>query len=426
MRRRIMGMTVASVLLGGVVGTASALADGGRSIAAATPITVGQQEFGNTANGSAGAGCFSTTMPPYSSWWAVNVTAGDVVTVNWATQSTDMEMKIYPEGTTDFTVGNVESVLDQNVNSNFADSGSYTAPQDGSLPIEFYTGCEVAAAPYNFTVVVQHAVVLGLPQIATLPLTGSETVTVKNADGVPISDPSLTVSLEIEGQADGSYTAIGSAPVANGAAVVNFTVPSSYAGEPVTLAAVSSGTNYVGGSSNTQSVAVAPIPCVVPSLSGPTAQASAEADIKAANCTVGAITHTHSTTIVAGDVVSLSPAPSTQLKQNAAVGVTVSSGPPPCIVPEPKATLAATEKALSKANCLAGKVVHVHSARIAKGRVVSLSHTPGSHLVYHTLIGIKVSSGPVHHVSKTSMRPAIRAIWKIWTRLDASTPVVPG
>ena len=378
--------------------SSTALADGGQTIATATPVTIGQEEFGNTVNGGiAAADCGGKN---YRSWWEVNVTAGDVVTVNWGTQSTGMNMTILPEGTTDYTLFNVDPITTENVNSNFVNTASYTVPQDGSFPIDFTSNddCDdVAPAPYDFTVTVQHGVVLALPSLSTLPLTGSTAVKVDNPDGVAINDSTLTVSLEIEAADQDSFTSIGSATVSNGTAVINYTVPSALQGKTVTVEATSSGTNYVPATTATQRVKVTPPPCIVPALSGPVATAAVEAALRAGHCAVGVITHKASTTVADGDVISLTSASGTDLPEGTKVGIVVSAGIP-CVVPAvgTTASLPTVKVSIRAAGCRVGKTVHQYST-VPRGRVITLLPSPGTAAAPRTRVTIVVSKGRRHH-----------------------------
>jgi hypothetical protein len=377
--------------------SSTALADGGQTIATAAPATIGQEEFGNTANGGIGVSDCSGGNA-YRSWWEVNVTAGDVVTVNWGTQSTSMYMTILPEGTTDYTLFNVNPIATENVNSNYANTASYTVPQDGSFPFEFKsdTGCFNPTAPYDFTVTVQHGVVLALPSLSTLPLTGSATVKVDNPDGVAINDSALTVSLEIEAGDQDSFTSIGSATVSNGAAVVNYTIPAALQGQTATIEAASAGTNYVPATTATQQVKVTPPPCVVPAVSGPVGTAAVEAALRAGHCTVGVITHTASTAVADGDVVSLTPASGTDLPEGTKVGIVVSAGAP-CVVPAVGTanSLHAVKMSIRSANCRVGKIIHQYS-KVRRGLVITLRPSPGTSVAPKARVTVVVSNGRRH------------------------------
>lgn len=328
---RISPVILVSCLIGALSLPAVALGDGGQTIAAATSATYGQQEFGNTANGGQGQpGCASSTGHTYRSWWALKVTAGDAVTVDWGTQSPTMYMNLFPVGTTDYNLGNANAVQQENVNSNYTNEATYTATQDGVLPLEFFsdTGCDDHTAPYYFTASVLHGVVLALPTLTKLAQTGTIAVGVHNPDGAPINDATLTVSLLIEGSDQSTYATIGSGTASNGIATVAYTVPVALAGHSATIEASSSGAAYVGATSPTESVTVLrPPPCLVPTSAGRSSLATVEAQIVAAHCSVGTVSDAHSKTVAAGDVIKLDPKPDTRLANGARVSILVSSGP---------------------------------------------------------------------------------------------------
>ena len=243
---------------------ASALADGGTSIAGATSVTPGQQEYGNTATGAqtpSQQDCADSDSIHYRSWWSLAVSAGDHVTIDWATQQY-MGLFVLPEGTNDYTLGNVSSVVTQVPNSNGANQATYVVPQDGTLPWEFAsdTGtCDASGAaadpgPYNFTAFIRHGVVLTLPpQPRKLPTAGTEIIRVHSPDGAPISDPSLTVTLTLVQR---HPLTLGHAVVNAGAARIRYRVPARYAGKRVTIKATSQGAEYVNAATRSGTVSV--------------------------------------------------------------------------------------------------------------------------------------------------------------------------
>ncbi len=76
MRRLIPVCTL--LVLAALAAPTSSFADGGKSIATATPITVGQQEFGTTATGGriAPGECVQEPTGLFASFWTLGVTAG--------------------------------------------------------------------------------------------------------------------------------------------------------------------------------------------------------------------------------------------------------------------------------------------------------------------------------------------------------------
>jgi hypothetical protein len=337
--RRCVPPLFAAALVASALGASptSASADAG-TIASATPVVYGQQEFGNTLNGGTGEpSCFgSPPQKSYRSWWALSVTAGDELKVDWETHQTSMNLNLFPVGTTDFTFLTGSPLVSQQVNANFKAEAKYTATQTGVLPFEFHsdTGCGSEPGPYDFVASVLHAVVLSLPVVTQLPPAGTVTVGVHNPDGAPLSDPSLVVTFNT--LVSESPTAVGSAPVVNGVATIPFTLPASAIGHSVTVEATSAGGSYLPSSSATESVTVpapyvpapyAPPPiCIVPSVRRHETLSHIEAVIRHAHCTVGRVRRVHNRRHRRGTVISVSPRSASHLPTGARVSITVSRG----------------------------------------------------------------------------------------------------
>lgn len=259
-------------------------AEGGTSIAGATAVSYGTHEFGDTANGGAGQpGCDASSGNSMRSWWALQVAAGDQVTVDWGTQSTDMYLNIFPTGTTDYNFPSTSTVVTQQVNSNYKNEATYTSGTAGTLPLEFKTdsGCGDAPAPYDFVAAVSHGVVLTLPTgQTTIPQSGSILTTVNEPDGTPIGDQNVLVTLQVKSN-DNQWVALGSARPNAGSASIAYTFPSSLAGQTVDLRASSSGAGFQDADSSEWHVAVqspppaaviGPATTTVPTASCPAAQ----------------------------------------------------------------------------------------------------------------------------------------------------------
>jgi hypothetical protein len=253
----------AAVVIGMLaLGAGMASADGGQSIAGASAVTVGQQDFGNTATGAAtynsSAHC-SGGGYVYDSWWALPVTAGDHVTIDWASQPYGAFIYVYPVGTNDYNVGQATNVIgnnDLNTGPNGKNTVSLMADRDGLMPLDFEDGyyCGApAAGPYNFTAYVQHAVSVSIPEGSDFSFSGTIAVGVHNPDGVAISDPGLSVQLQI--QASGQpWTTVGSATANAGSAAIPYTIPVSLAGQKINVRAAASGPAYVSETSAAQAV----------------------------------------------------------------------------------------------------------------------------------------------------------------------------
>lgn len=160
MHRRMLAAAIAGGL--SVLGLipASALADGGQSIASAPTIIFGQQEFGSTATGAfLTFGC----GPGYRSFWAMPVLAGDQVTIGWESPVPTTEMVVAPVGTTDANMAYSDNLVEQALVGN-KNSFAFTAPATGTIPMWFRSCEDSGAVPgaYFFTATDQHAVVVQL------------------------------------------------------------------------------------------------------------------------------------------------------------------------------------------------------------------------------------------------------------------------
>src|SRR3954469_18777236 len=170
----------------------SAFADGGTSISNATPVTFGQQLFGNTSNGgqSPHGDCGGVD---YRSWWMFNVSAGDLVTIHWESDQSPI-LHVFPVGTTDFNYTDQQTVRDDTLPDSHKHETRFRATQGGSMPLEFLTrddSCNIYDSdpgPYDFIATVTHKMVATL---AVDHRSGHRTYfqpAVYNADGSPIAD----------------------------------------------------------------------------------------------------------------------------------------------------------------------------------------------------------------------------------------------
>jgi hypothetical protein len=163
---RGVGISLVMLALVGLLLTAMparALAEGGNSIATAPAVAYGQQQFGNTATGQYLDGSCGFGVNAWRSYWLVNATAGDLLTINWeATKGT--ELKLMPVGTTDFTVFQTNPALTESLSSNGKSQVQYSVPQAGAMPLYFRVCSfyESSPGPYAFTVTAQHAVSVSL------------------------------------------------------------------------------------------------------------------------------------------------------------------------------------------------------------------------------------------------------------------------
>ena len=199
-RARRLRRALPVLLLGllALLSPASAFAEGGKTIAASTPVSLGQQEFGNTAEGQdlEGQAC------RYRSYWNVTATAGDLLTIDWeGTPGT--ELNLMPVGTTDFTLFQTEPVVHQEESSNHKNQATYTAPVSGSMPL-YFRSCPFSSdfgegqpGPYSFLVTDQHALVATIQPYLHLKTTTTVYGSAALAGGSPVPDGTsfdLTVS----------------------------------------------------------------------------------------------------------------------------------------------------------------------------------------------------------------------------------------
>ena len=225
----------AALLLGLALLPGTALATGGKSIAAAPPVVYGQQEFGNTATDQyLEDGCFLGFANLYRSYWSLSVTAGDLLTINWeGTPGTELE--VMPVGTTDYTLFQTDPVVDQSLSSNGKNQAQYAAPVAGSMPLYFQvcaSDSEEVPGPYDFTVTAQHALVVGLTPRLHIRTNSVLYGTATLASGLPAPDGlvfTLTATWPA-GSASYSATSVG------GGLAVPLALPESAEGEAVTFA----------------------------------------------------------------------------------------------------------------------------------------------------------------------------------------------
>lgn len=238
----------------GLVGAQAAQADGGKTIASATPIVFGEQEFGNSANGASTPADFGDTN--CDEYWALAVTAGDAITINWEGQSSSLTLNIYPVGTTDYNLGNANTVTSQQLNANNKNQLKFTATRTGTMVVDFQDGdyCgQGSTGPYDFTAYVKHAVRLAVPKVASLSTTGHLRISVHDPDGEVISTSGLSVVLQIH-VLGASWLTIGATYPVNGTANVAYKIPRSWRGLRVSLRARATGAAYVTENSGTESV----------------------------------------------------------------------------------------------------------------------------------------------------------------------------
>jgi hypothetical protein len=342
---RLTRCAVATIAVGAVslfAGSAVALADGGQTIATATPVVYGQLETGNTANG----GVTTDGADGYESYWALNVTNGDDVTINW-TAPLDQNgngpvLSVYEVATNDASIEDANPFWSDNLGANGQDAMTFTADETGMMPLQ----CEESApGPYQFSATVTHAVVLTVPNVSTLADKGTIDVGVANPDGTGLSDPSLVVDLQVQASGQ-AWSTIGSASASGGSAKIAYTVPASLDGKTVQLQALAQGAAYQTQTSTSQSVAVAAVgssgsgsgsgsksgsgsgnaprtgpACIVPTLVGKKLKAATKA-LTGARCRIGHVRHSRAGRH--GRVLWQSLVPGTRMREGTKVTLVVS------------------------------------------------------------------------------------------------------
>lgn len=332
-------------------GNAVALADGGQSIAAATPVVYGQLETGNTANG----GVTNDGLEGYESYWGLSVTNGDEVTISWQapldSDGNGPTLSAYEVGTNDAAVENASAFESDTLGPNGQDQMTFTADETGVMPLQFESNecCdESAPGPYEFSATVTHAVDLTLPNVSTLASKGTMTVGVANPDNVGLSDPSLEVQLQVKGGGQ-PWTTIGGTSASGGSARIAYTVPASLDGDTVQLQALAEGNAYQTTTSSPQSATVSASGSSAGSTSSPGSDGSKRGS-----------------------------------KHTSRTG-------PACVVPTLVGKkLHAAARALTGARCRLGRVSRAHATRKGSGRVIWQSLVPGAHLRKGTRVTVVV------------------------------------
>jgi serine/threonine-protein kinase len=139
-------------------------------------------------------------------------------------------------------------------------------------------------------------------------------------------------------------------------------------------------------------------PCVVPALKGKTSKQAATL-LVAANCAVGTITLSASTTVPKDDVISSSPAAGTSHPSGTPVSFVLSSGKgtpahASCVVPALKGKTSKQASALLvAAHCAVGKITTSSSTTVPKNQVISSRPAAGTSHPTGTKVNFVLSSG---------------------------------
>lgn len=165
----------------------SASAAGGSNIATAPTILFGQHTFGTTATGEWDCGP--------AEFWNLALLPGDQATIDWgaAQRQYAWEAVIFPAGTTDFSINNVEPLNRYFVGENNKAEAVFSSGTGGNFPLIFAAeGCDDdhPAGPYDFTVTDQHAITISLQQYPHIKPTTVVHATANLVNGAPVPDGS--------------------------------------------------------------------------------------------------------------------------------------------------------------------------------------------------------------------------------------------
>lgn len=121
---------------------------------------------------------------------------------------------------------------------------------------------------------------------------------------------------------------------------------------------------------------------------------NAEAVIRAAKLAVGTVSHSPSTTVPAGDVISQHPVGGTVVSEGTAVNLVVSCGPPATVPNVVEKTLANAQTAITAAKLVVGTVTHGPSTTVPAGDVMSQTPKGGTVICHGSKVNLAVSCGP--------------------------------
>lgn len=245
-------------LLGGLLAVALATAAyasaaGGPNIAAAPTVQVGQQQFGNTTEGTFPFNC----APDAASYWKLPLATGDRVVVDWETNGNAVErLFVLPPGTTDFSLSNLSHFYASfQIGGNHKAESVFNANTTGIYPLVFDKECVGGGGPYDFVVSVRHTVKLFLAPLKRIGRTGSVTVQVHDSDGNPVSDPGLQLTL-VGAWPHTKAHPLASATPDQGSATFRLNLPRTLIGKSVRLRVGAAGDFYLSTSSTTRTVIV--------------------------------------------------------------------------------------------------------------------------------------------------------------------------
>jgi hypothetical protein len=211
---------------------AGASAAGGSNIASAPPVVYGQHTFGTTATGSV-ENCYP------AEYWSLPMKAGDQVTIDWATSDPDFAYKarVYPAGTTDFSINNISPLEIYYVGSNNHAEAVFKSGVSGSFPLVFIgrDGCsERSPGPYDFTVTIQHALTISLKSYTHIRTTTTIAASANLVDGTTVPD-GMAFNLAVSWPNPNHESALYTATSVGGAFSFPLALPESARGKKATL-----------------------------------------------------------------------------------------------------------------------------------------------------------------------------------------------
>ncbi len=191
----------------------SASASGGPSIAGAPAIAYGTPQFGNTVTDDPMNFCNQGGSDPTSWWLAAGLLAGDRLDITFGGFDA-LNLLVFGVGTTDANLSDAPDVAEKETMGTANAHLSYTATQDGTLPLQFQSlgGCD-AAGGFSFTASVTHQIVI-YPRIGSRPARHETrfAVALYHPDGSRLTDPSLRATYSLVSHGHVSRLAVRAAP----------------------------------------------------------------------------------------------------------------------------------------------------------------------------------------------------------------------
>jgi hypothetical protein len=229
----------AAALIAALAAPAVAYASGGTTIASAPVIAPGATISANsatdqTAVGDEGVG-FESGCWDAVEYWKVPLAAGDAVTVSVTigVPSYNLEIGVFPAGTTDKTLANAHSVKTGLPSDKVP--LTFTAPSTGTYALAAGPNCyNGQGGPFTFVVSVTHhaeaKTTVALPALTHIAAGGTITAKV-TAGGSPVTSPSTT--LKLDGTWGGGTHVLATASPKNGSARFAYRLPATAKGKIV-------------------------------------------------------------------------------------------------------------------------------------------------------------------------------------------------